>query len=132
VAKQPARKLVLSIGATPTPIGHVVAMGEAGSSRDLIDASEYGQDFKDYVVGQQDGDEMEVTVALNSDAGQTALKAAYASGVSEDFEMEHADAAFHIGFPALVTRLSRGGDLNGLLTMKATLKILAPGISDIP
>lgn len=132
MAKEPARKLIFSIGATPTPIGHVTALGNAGSSRELIEASEYGDDFKDYVVGQQDGDEMEVSVALDeADAGQTALKTAYAAGTSTDFEMEHTDAAFHIGFPALITALNRGGELNGLLVMVVTLKILSPGVEDL-
>lgn len=132
MAKHPGRKLVLSIGPTPTVIGQVTAMGPAGSSRDLIDASAYGDEWKDYVVGQQDGSEMEVTVALDpANTGQTALKTAYDAGTSTDFEMEHADAGFHVGFPALVTKLERGGEKDGLLQMMTTLKILNPGVEDI-
>lgn len=132
MSKNAGRELTLSIGATPTLVGQVTALGRPGSSRDLIDASAYGQDWKDYVVGQQDGNEVEVTVALDeADAGHTALKAAYAAGTSTDFEMEHAPAGFHVGFPALLTALSRGGDRDGLLEMNVTLKILNPGVEDI-
>lgn len=130
MSKQAGRELTLSIGATV--IGQVTGLGRAGSSRDLIDASAYGDDWKDYVVGQQDGNEVEVTVALDdADAGQTALKAAYDAGTSSTFSMEHTAASFHVTFPALVTALSRGGDRDGLLEMTATLKILNPGVTDV-
>jgi hypothetical protein len=45
--------------------------------------------------------------------------------------MEHATAAFHVGFSALVTRFERGGAKDGLLVAAATLKILNPGVEDI-
>lgn len=132
MTKYAGRELTLSIGGTPTLVGQVTSLGEAGSSRDLIDASAYGDDWKDYVVGQQDGSELEVGLALDpADAGQTALKAAYDAGTSTDFEMEHTAASFHVGFPALVTSLTRGGERDGLLVMSATLKILNPGVEDL-
>jgi hypothetical protein len=132
MTKYAGRQLTISIGASPTLIGQVTSMGPAGSSRELIDASAYGDDWKDYVVGQQDGSEVELTIALDeANAGQTALKAAYAAGTSTDFEMEHSASGFHVGFPALVTSLTRGGERDGLLVVNATLKILNPGVEDI-
>jgi hypothetical protein len=113
-------------------LGQVTALGDAGSSRDLIDASAYGEDWKDYVVGQQDGSEVEVDIAYDpADDGHDALLAAYNGGEPEQFEMQHADAGFHVGFPALVTKLERGAPRDGLLHMAATLKILSPGVEDI-
>jgi hypothetical protein len=132
MAKYASRSLVLSIGAVPAIVGQVTSLGDAGSSRDLIDASAYGDDWKDYVVGQQDGSEVEVEVAYDPAASaHTAMIAAYEAGTPTDFEMQHTAAAFHVGFSALVTALARGGERDGLLHMTATLKILNPGVEDL-
>lgn len=129
MAKSPARDLVLKVGATT--VGQCTAIGMVGSSRDIIDASAYGDDWKDYVSGQQDGTEVEVTVALDTaDAGQDALQAAYEAGTSTTFDLSHADAGFHVTFPALVTSYARGGERDGVLAATATLKILNPGVTD--
>lgn len=131
MGKFAGRELVLSIGATPAPVGQVTALGDAGSSRDLIDASAYGEDWKDYVVGQQDGSEVEVDIAYDpARDDHAALLTAYNGGEPEAFEMEHEDAGFHVGFTALVTKCERGAPRDGLLHMAATLKILAPGVTD--
>jgi hypothetical protein len=132
LTKYAGRELTLSIGASPAVVGQVTSLGNAGSSRDLIDASAYGDDWKDYVVGQQDGTEVEVEIAYDpAESAHAALKTAYDLGEPEDFEMEHADAGFHVGFSALITKLERGGEKDGLLKMMATLKILNPGVEDI-
>ena len=132
MTKYAGRSLVLSIGSSPQTVGQVTTLGMAGSSRDLIDASAYGDDWKDYVVGQQDGNELEVEIAYDpADNGHAAVKTAYDAGTPEDFEMEHAESGFHVGFAALVTKCERGGERDGLLRMNATLKILNPGVEDI-
>lgn len=114
-------------------VGQVTSIGMAGSSRDLIDASAYGDAYKDYVVGQQDGNEVEVELALDPVAvAHVALKAAYAAGTSTTFGMTHTAAGFDIAFPAMVTEYSRGAERDGLLTATATLKILNPGVTDTP
>jgi len=84
------------------------------------------------VVGQQDGTEVEVTLAYDpAGTGHAELQAAYDGGEPETFEMEHAAAGFHVTFPALVTKFERGGDKDGLLVAMATLKILNPGVEDV-
>lgn len=129
MAKYPARDLVLKVGATT--VGNCGAIGMVGSQRDIIDASAYGDDWKDYVSGQQDGTEVEVTVWLDpANAGQDALAAAYDAGTSTTFDLSHADSSFHVTFPALVTAYSRGGERDGVLSATATLKILNPGVTD--
>lgn len=131
MAKYPGRDLLLKIGGTPATIGQVTSLGMAGSSRDLIDASAYGDDWKDYVVGQQDGSEVEVTVAYDeSDTQHVAVKTAYDAGTPTIFDMVHTDAGFDVTFTALVTALSRGGERDGLMSMTFTLKILNPGVTD--
>jgi hypothetical protein len=130
--KYAGRGLGLLIGDSADVVGQVTALGEAGSSRNLIDASAYGDDWMDYVVGQQDGSEVPVEIAYDpADSGHSALIASYDAGTEEHFEMEHAESGFHIGFTALVTKCERGADLAGLLKLSASFKILNPGVEDV-
>lgn len=133
MTKYPARKLVLSQGDLVfSPIGQVTALPEAGSARSLIDASSYGDDWMDYVVGQQDGDELAITIAYDpADDGHQDLVDLYDAGTSDHFHMEDEESGFHVKFPALVTKLSRGGAIGGLLQMSVSLKILNPGVQDV-
>lgn len=116
-----------------TAVGQVTSLGTAGSTRDLIDASAYGDAWKDYVVGQQDGSEVDVEVALDPVlAGHLAMKTAYTNGVPVTFGMNHAASTFDIAFPGLVTKWQRGGDLDGVMKGEGTVKILNPGVTDTP
>lgn len=140
MTKWAARSLVLSRGdGQPsevfTAVGQVISVGKAGSSRDLIDASAHGDDWKDYVLGQQDGDEVPLVIAIDElgvDGGQQAgLRSDYDTAVKRNFELEHVDSTFHVQFPALVTAFRRGGERDGLLEIEATLKIVEPGVTDV-
>lgn len=133
MSKYAGRELVLLIGSpSAVEVGQVTAVDPAGSSRNLIDASAYGDDWMDYVVGQQDGDEMNLVIAYDPvDTEHQAVIDAYDAGTEEHFELQLAAASFHIGFPALVTKCSRGAARDGLLTLNATLKILNPGVEDV-
>jgi len=113
-------------------VGQTNAIGPAGSARDLIDASAYGDAFKDYVVGQQDGAEVELTVTYDpANASHVLLKTLYDAGLPCDFLMTHALATtFKVTFPALLTKLERGGERDGLLAANLTAKILNPGVTD--
>jgi len=114
-------------------VGQVTALGTAGSTRDLIDASAYGDQWKDYVVGQQDGDEVTVEVALdNVSTGHVAMKTAYDAGLPLRFGMTHTAAGFDVAFPAYITQWSRGADLDGVVKGTGTLKIVNPGVTDTP
>lgn len=128
MTKYAARSLVLSIATEE--IGQVTAMGKAGSTRALVDASAYGDDWTSYVLGQMDGDEMTLTIAMDpADTGQGDLETAYAAATETSFSLDHDDAAWSCAFPALVTHLAYGGDRDGLLEIEATLKIVDPGIT---
>lgn len=130
MGKYAARGLALT--AETDEIGQLTSLGEAGSSRDLIDASAYDDEWTDWVVGQQDGDEVDFEVAYDPiDTGHVAMLAIYDAGNPADFEIEHATSGFHVGFPALITACARGGPRNGLLTLKGSMKILNPGVQDI-
>lgn len=115
--------------AKQVPVAQVLALGDAGSTRELIDASAYGDAYKDYVTGQQDGSELEIELALDpADTSHGVVKAAYDAGTSRYFGMRLAAAAFDISFPAMVTSYARGGERDGLLHVTASLKIIAPGV----
>lgn len=134
MTKYAGRELVLLVGSpTAVAVGQVTSLGNAGSTRNLIDASAYGDDWTDFVVGQQDGSELDVEVAYDpADTEHIALITAYNAGTSTHFEMQHAAASFHIQFPALLTKCERGAPRDGLLTLMVTLKILNPGVTDAP
>lgn len=137
MTKYAGRHLALLIGDGGSPenfavVGQVTSLGEAGSSRDLIDASAYGDDWKDYVIGQQDGAEVEVTVAYDpADTQHDAIQSAYDTAAKRNFQLRHTPAGFQVQFPAYVTELSRGAERDGVLQLSATLKIVAPGITDL-
>jgi len=130
-SKFAGRELVLWVGTSATPVAQVTNVDPAGSSRDLIDASAYGDDWKDYIVGQQDGDELALEVAYDpSDNEHMTLISTYEGGESEDFGLSHTASGFAVTFPAIITKLSRGASRDGLLTMTLSLKILSPGVQD--
>lgn len=128
MAKYAGRDVVLTMDGSA--IAQATAIGMAGSTRDLIDASAHGDDWKDYVLGQQDGDEMELTLAYAPAlASHDAVVAAYEDAEPHDFNLSHADAGVDLDFPALVTHVARGGERDGLLMLEATLKIVNPGVT---
>jgi len=114
-----------------TTVGQLTAFGEVGSNRDLIDASAYGDDWKDYVLGQQDGTEVSFTIAYDPvEAGAVALLDAYenAPDTPVTFTLTHTEAGLSLYVTAIITQLTRGGDLGGLLQMSGTAKIVNPGV----
>lgn len=123
-------------GVSPTEgfdrVANVLSVGEAGSSRALIDASAHGDDWMDFVLGQQEGDEVPVVIELNpADTGHGDIVTDYDNAACRNWRLRHDDSGFLVGFPALITKLSRGGERAGLLQMSLTLKILNPGVTDV-
>ena len=111
-------------------LAQVMDVGKVGSSRDLIDASAYGDDWKDYVLGQQDGDEVAVRIAIDPLlAAQETLRTDYESSAVVDFQLEHADSGWGVEVPAIITAFSEGGSLGDVLEINMTLKIVEPGVS---
>jgi len=129
MSKYPASDLVLSVG--DEEVGQLTTFDKFGSTRALVDASCYGDPWKDYVVGQQDGIEVNCEVAFDpTDEGHLALEAAYDAGDTETFYVRHADSGLAKTFPAKMTGLNYGGPKEGLLTMGFTIKIVNPGVQD--
>jgi hypothetical protein len=121
----------IEVAMNATAIGQLTSFGEVGSSRDLIDASAYGDDWKDYVLGQQDGNEINMVIAYDpTNLGHEAIVTAYdtAPDTPVTFTMTHSDAALDLDITAIITQLTRGGELGGLLQMSVTAKIVNPGV----
>src|SRR3990172_5062433 len=112
-----------------TPVAQVTSVGPAGSTRDLIDASAHGDDWKDYVLGQQDGAEVDLVLAYDPvDAQHILMISDYDAAVPVTYGLSHVDSGFDVTFEALVTSLTRGGERDGLLMLNATIKIVEPGV----
>lgn len=133
MTKYAGRGLTISVGTSGNTVGQVVSGLEgAGSTRGLTDASAYGDDWTDWVSGQQDGSTMDLVIAYDpDDDDQNSLVSTYDGGAPEDFWLDHDEAGFHVTFPALLTACTRGGPRDGLLSLAITLKILNPGVSDV-
>lgn len=124
-------------GATPTEVFTTVPqVGEIeafGSERELIDASAYGDDWKDYVLGQQDGAEVALTLQYDPTlTTHASLKADYDGGsVKRNFQVEFPAIVTTFQFPALVTAFQITPELDGLWQAEVTLKIVNPGVTEL-
>jgi hypothetical protein len=114
-------------------IGQLRSFGEVGSSRALIDASVYGEDWTDFVLGLQDGSEVAAVIAYDPvSAGHLDLIDSYNNEADTPITLNvtHDDSGFDVYVTCLITTLTRGGALDGLLQMSLTLKIVNPGVVD--
>lgn len=121
----------LSLDFEGTPIGQLTQFGTFGSSRDLIDASAYGDDWKDYVLGQQDGDEVSAVIAYDpDDSGHESIITSYDSSPDATvvFTATHGPTSASWDITCRITSLSRGGQLGDLLMLNVGLKIVDPGV----
>jgi len=121
----------LSVEIDGTPAGQMTSLAPFGSSRNLIDASVYGEEWTDFVTGLQDGDEVDVVFARDpADTGQNAFVTAYTdtSDTPVTLTVTHEGSGEAFDVTALITALSYGAPLDGLYTINSTLKIVNPGV----
>lgn len=114
-----------------TPVGQLTEFGEFGSARDLIDASAYGDDWKDYVTGQQDGTEVPAVIAYDpADGGHQDIIDSYETDPDAivTFTAIHAPSSSSWDITCRITSVSRGGQLGDLLKLNVGLKIVDPGV----
>ena len=114
------------------PIEQVRSFAAFGSSRALIDASVYGEDWTSTVLGLQDGDEVAVVLALDPAATtQGAIEDAYNSAPDTPvtFTATHDESGAAYDITAIITALSYDAPLDGLLAMNLNLKIVNPGVA---
>jgi hypothetical protein len=121
----------LSVTVNGTPAGQLRSFGEFGSTRNLIDASVYNEDWTDFVTGLQDGDEVAAVFARDpADAGQGDVIDVYnnTSDVPAVIVATHEGSGESFIINALVTKLSYEAPLDGLYMLNTTLKIVNPGV----
>lgn len=112
-------------------VGQLTEFGEVGSARDLIDASAYGDDWKDYVTGQQDGTAVPAVIAYDpDDGGHQAIIDSYENSPDDvvTFTATHAASGASWDIVCRITSVSRGGQLGDLLKLNVGLKIVDPGV----
>lgn len=129
MAKYGARSAVWDFAGNP--IDQVRSFAPFGSSRALIDASVYGEDWTSTVLGLQDGDEVAVVLALDPTlTTQDAIATAYANAPDTpvQFTCTVADAGFSADINCIITALAYDAPLDGLLAMNINLKIVDPGV----
>lgn len=120
----------LTVDFEGNPLGELREFSEFGSSRNLIDASVYGEDWTDFVTGLQDGTEVTGMLLDPSDSGAAALIASYDAGSDTPITL----TATHVGsgdswdITAKLTRVAYDSPLDGLLTVGFTAKIVNPGV----
>jgi hypothetical protein len=133
MAKTSARDAVLkrnTTGTTYVNIGQVLEIGDVGSERGLNDASAYGDAWKDYVLGQQDGSEFNMRVAYDAaDAQQVALEADYAASTPKKFHLEVPPNTTGIEFTAIITSKVYRAPLEGVYEAEFGMKIVNPGVT---
>lgn len=112
-------------------VANVRSIPPFGSSKDLIDASVYGDGWKDWRTGQRDGVEMEVVLAFDpDDATQALFEADDADGLPHDYGVRHEESGLDKTIPAVVKGITFSPPIDGLIEMHLTLKIVNPGVSD--
>lgn len=121
----------LSVTVNGAAAGQMRSFGDFGSTRALVDASVYNEDWTDFVTGLQDGDEVDAVFARDpADAGQGDIIDVYTntSDVPATIVATHGGSGESFTITALVTALSYGSPLDGLYTLNTTLKIVNPGV----
>ncbi len=120
----------LTVDFEGSPLGELREFSEFGSTRALIDASVYGEDWTDFVTGLQDGTEVTGILLDPSDTGAAALIASYEGGSDTPVTL----TATHVGsgdawdITAKLTKVAYMSPLDGLLQLNFTAKIVNPGV----
>lgn len=122
-------------GSTYVTVGQIMSLGPVGSERNLIDVSAHGDQWADFVVGRQEGTEVELVIAFDpADAQHVALKTDYdaVTPVAKNYELQHpAFATRALRFPAYTTRYEEEATDDGAYEAHVTFKIVSPGVSTV-
>lgn len=109
-------------------IGQVRSVTPIGSARKVKNVTRWGAVRQEYELGAHVGNEVELVLATDvDDPSRSALYADFEAGDPVTFDFLQ-DAGLLMSFPALVVQVSDGYPLDGLVTFKARLRIVAPGL----
>jgi len=121
----------LSVDVNGSPAGQMRSFGEFGSTRALIDASVYNEEWTDFVAGLQDGSEVDAMFARDpADAGQGDIIDAYTNAADTPVTITatHDGSGESFDITCLITKLAYESPLDGLYMLNTTLKIVNPGV----
>jgi hypothetical protein len=120
-------------GSTYATVGQIMSLSAVGSERALIDVSAHGDSWSDFVMGRQEGTEVELTIAFDpADAQHVALKTDYdaVTPASRLYELQHpAFATRALRFPAYTTQYEEEATDDGAYEAHVTFKIVSPGVT---
>lgn len=104
--------------------------GAFGSSRNLIDATAYGDDWTDFVTGLQDGDEVTFTIAYDpaSTEHEDLIDIYENTDGRTTLNVIHTLSGFAADISCIVNALRRESPIDGLFALAGTLKIVNPGV----
>lgn len=130
MTKYAGRGFTVSLDAGVTALPQLREFGAFGSSRNLIDATAYGDDWTDFVTGLQDGDEVAITLAYDpADASHQDLVDAYEDTDGRiTLTVEHTLSGFEADIHCIISALRRESPIDGLFALSGTLKIVNPGV----
>jgi hypothetical protein len=118
-------------GSTYVEVTQVLELDPPGFSRDLIDATTYGNTWMDYLVGLNDGDDLGITVAFDpADAQHVALKADVDAGLVKKFHLRNTaiSPSRTLEISAVPVNWNEGGAKDGVYSSAMTWKIVNPGV----
>jgi len=121
----------LTIDFEGTPVANIRSVSEYGSSRNLIDASVYGEVWTDTVLGLQDGTVLTIQVALDpADAGADAIESFYTDNADDVavWTFNHVGSGETVDVSTKITKVARESPLDGLYAMNVEAKIVNPGV----
>lgn len=130
MTKYAGRGFTVSLDAGVTSLPQLREFGAFGSSRNLIDATAYGDDWTDFVTGLQDGDEVAFVLAYDpADASHEDLRDAYENTDGRiTLTVEHAASGYAADISCIVNALRVESPIDGLFALSGTVKIVNPGV----
>jgi len=123
----------LTVDFNGVPITQMTSFDPVGSTRGSIDASAYGDEWTSTVVGLQDGNEVNYTIAFDpSETSHQDLVDHYTTTPDDVaiLTVAHADASATYYASVVHTAQSVGGALDGLFELTGTFKIVEPGVQE--
>ena len=122
----------LTVDFEGSPLGQLRTFSEFGSTRALIDASVYGEEWTSFVPGLQDGTVVTGQIVIDpADAGKAAIEAAY-SGAPDTvvtFTATHTASGESFDICCILTKVAYESALDGLFAMNFEAKIVDPGVA---
>ena len=115
-------------GVTYTAIGNVRSFSNDGGSVTTIDVTNFDSAAKEYRAGLIDYGSISFEVQVdNGDAGQLAVEAARLGATMEDFKVILPSGTYPTAtFSAFVTKFSRSGSVDAVVTGSVDMKITGP------